>query len=135
VNLGSYVLTARGGNLVIVDGSTSPTIDDRWRLKTPGDGQQVNGFTVDSMGIELRHGNTPLASSALQVIDAADWGFPVPGNRSFNIWFTNGDAISSSLLSMTPTSVPEPAALSLLATGVLGALVALKRRRIAGPRS
>jgi hypothetical protein len=131
VNLGDYVFTARGGDLAIVDGSTSPTLDDRWRLRTTGDGRVVDGFTAASIGIELRHNNGPLTSSSLQVTNPADWGAPFAGNRSFTIGFTNGSSISSTLLSITSTSVPEPGTLSLLATGILGSLVAWRRKRAA----
>lgn len=73
----------------------------------------------------------PLTSSELQVPNpAVDWGAPSLGNRELTIAFGDGLHIGTQLMSITktPTHVPEPATLSLLAAGALGAFATRKGR-------
>jgi hypothetical protein len=134
VAVGDYVLRATGSQLSILDSQPqlSPYVADRWTLSMLGNGDVVNGYTVSSMSIALfMYGSVPLTSSELQVANPAEWQaccyplVPVP----FTISFTDGSSLAANRLSIA--SVPEPATLSLLAAGVLGALSARRRRRIA----
>jgi len=132
VAVGDHVLTATGSQLTISDAppQPSPYATDRWILSMLGDGDEVNGYTVASMRIDLlQYGSRPLTSSELQVANTVDWGsccyplVPYP----FTISFTDGSGFTARGLSI---SVPEPGMLSLLAAGVLGALVARRRRHV-----
>ena len=131
VTVGDHVLGATGSQLTISDSlpQPSPYATDRWELSMLGDGNEVNGYTVRSMSINLMmFGSAPLTSSELQVADPTAWHaccypiVPVP----FSISFTDGSRIAANRLSIT--SVPEPGTLSLLAVGALGALSAWRRR-------
>ena len=131
VNVGDHVLSATGTSLSIQDFESGVPIFDKWELNMLGDGQEVNGYTVSGMSIRLWDGaGRPLTSSELQVPDPHGWGgfnFVYP----FSIRFTNGFGFGFQDLSFAPvTSVPEPATLSLLGVGALGAIVTRRRRRI-----
>jgi len=142
VNVGDYVLTATGGVVSIVDSPAfgpwcacgPDTFHDRWSLSASGDGNEVNGHTVRSITMSLLENlGRALTSSELQVADPAQWSNDI-ANRSFRIGFTD-TAMSGYLTSITPTtSVPEPATLSLLAVGALGALATRLRRRVAAKK-
>ena len=133
VAVGDHVLTATGSQLTISDAppQPSPYATDRWILSMLGDGDEVNGYTVASMRIDLlQYGSRPLTSSELQVANTVDWGsccyplVPYP----FTISFTDGSGFTAR--PGVSISVPEPGMLSLLAAGVLGALVARRRRHV-----
>lgn len=137
VTVGDHVLGATGSELTIRD-DPPPTVPndpygtDRWTLSMLGDGNAVNGYTIDSMMISLmQFGSVPLTSSELQVPNPSEWSqccypnVPIP----FRITFTDGSIIAANRLSIS--SVPEPATLSLLAAGVLGALATRRRKRAA----
>jgi hypothetical protein len=141
VTLGDYVLSAAGGNLTIRDAPYDPARTDRWSLGMSGDGRELdNGYAVTSMAMWLQHValggpelSGPLTSSELQVPNpAVDWGSPSLGNRELTIAFGDGLHIGTQLMSITktPTHVPEPATLSLLAGGVLAAFATRKRRHL-----
>lgn len=140
VNVGDYVLTATGGAVSIRDDPAfgpwctcgPDAFHDRWSLSARGDGNEVNGYTVNSISMSLLENlGRALTSSELQVADPTHWSNDV-SNRSFGIWFAN-TGMNGYLTSITPTttSVPEPGTLSLLAVGALGALATRRRRHVA----
>ena len=140
VNVGDYLLTVTGGGVSISDAPAfgpwctcgPDSFHDRWSLSASGDGNEVNGHTVRSITMSLLENlGRPLTSSELQVADPAQWSNDI-SNRSFRIGFAD-TGMSGYLTSITPTttSVPEPATLSLLAVGALGALAARRRRHVA----
>ena len=145
VTIGDYVLNATGNNLTIRDAPYDPTRTDRWSLAMSGDGRELdNGYAVRSMAIWLQQvalggpeRSGPLTSSELQVPNPeVDWGSPSLGNRELTIAFGDGLHIGTQLMSIakTPTHVPEPATLSLLAVGALGAFATRKRRHVIATR-
>jgi PEP-CTERM motif-containing protein len=71
-------------------------------------------------------------AAELQAPDSAEWGYGVI-DRGFGISFADGPSIDGLLdsITKTPTSVPEPGTLSLLAAGALSAFAARRRRRAA----
>jgi PEP-CTERM motif-containing protein len=137
VNVGDYVLTATGAGVLITDQPrcVPPVLcdpysrHDAWFL-VAGGGDEVNGHTVADITMSLLYyGGTRLTSSELQVPDL-DGNYI--DNRSFGIQFRDGSHLQGWLTSLAPTtSVPEPATLSLLAVGALGALATRRRRRAA----
>jgi len=129
VILGGQTFTATGDELYIQD-RLYPWEDDRWYLTTNPDGHEVNGYTVQSMSMSL-YAWSPFTNSELQVPDMTGWGDATTVFRQFAISFTDNSRVVSYVTSITPTSVPEPGTLSLLAAGVLGVLAARGRRRVA----
>ena len=137
VNVGDYVLTATGGALSIHDDPAAlcgPNCrKDTWDLGARGDGDEVNGHTVTGIGIHLeQYGGDALTSSELQVPDMAEWDHPFIDGSYFRIGLGNA-TLGGWLRSIAPTttSVPEPATLSLLGVGALGALATRRRRHVA----
>ena len=139
VNVGDYVLTATGGAVSIRDDPAfgpwctcgPDTFHDRWSLSARGDGNEVNGYIVNSISMSLLENvGRALTSSELQVADPAHWSNDVD-NRSFSIGL-GGGGMNGYLTSVTlaTTSVPEPATLSLLAAGVFGAMATRRRRHV-----
>jgi hypothetical protein len=130
VTLGDQVLSARGDQLLIRN-SVEPWQDDNWYLTTrPND---VGGYLVKQMRMNL-YAWSPLTNEDLQVPNYAEWAPATTVFRCFCMTFTDGtqnSSIHSNVQSITPVSVPEPATLSLLAAGALGALAARRRRRAA----
>jgi hypothetical protein len=139
VTVGDQVFSARGDELFIRDVTPQSiyiTVPDFWRLSLQGDGQNVDGYTVESMVFQFSgadYHRDYLLSSELQV--------PTPFGSYPSSYFSMiySDAagqiggVSGYAVSITPTatSVPEPGTLSLLATGVLGTLAARRRRHVA----
>ena len=129
VDVGDHRLTARGDELTIVDAPFGDfRYSDLWRLTLRDDDDQTAGYLL------LRSWSVgPLTNSELQVPTNInnEWA-----SFGFDRWFQfSGDfgSLNGRLLSIeaTPTSVPEPGTLSLLAAGVLGAFAARRRRHAA----
>lgn len=124
--VGDQTVTATGDELVIADAPDRVYHPDAWRLVTHGDGRSINGYVLNGIQIFLQEWFCgPLRSSELQVSDAIWWG----SNRWFDMAFVDGSFINGEMNWIKPTSVPEPAALSLLAAGALGALAARRRKQ------
>src|SRR5262245_44178989 len=129
---GRHRLTATGDDLWISDAPPQVYHPDLWRLQSTGSAQPVNGYVVEWIQFCLSEWFMgPLTSSALQVSDASAWGYGGELNRWFGVSFGDGSSIDGRLDSITPTSVPEPGTLSLLAAGALSAFAVRRRRRAA----
>jgi hypothetical protein len=132
VTLGDDTFTALG-DMLFIQATNTATGYDVWRLTMNGDGQEVDGRTVESMEMWIRGYTSPLTTADLQVTNPADWNNQccVENIPLFWVSFTDGTGVNAQLLSITPTSVPEPATLSLLTAGILGTLATRRRRHAA----
>jgi hypothetical protein len=131
VTLGADTLTAVG-DMLFIQATDTATNYDVWKLTMNGDGQEVDGRTVASMDVWIRGYTSPLTTADLQVTNPADWNQCCIENIPlFHLSFTDGTSIGAQMLSITPTSVPEPATLSLLTGGILGVLATRRRRHVA----
>jgi PEP-CTERM motif-containing protein len=131
-DVGDKTVTATGDELFIGDAPTLVYHPDTWRLAMRGDGRAVSGYVVDGIQIFLQEWFCgPLLGSGLQVSDAGEWGYGGYGsfNRWFDISFEDGSFINGQMNWIKPKSVPEPASLSLLALGALGAFTARRRKQ------
>jgi len=112
-----HMVSADGDELFIGDAPNLFYSPVSWQPATTGDGNAINSYVVDGIQVFLQEWFCgPLRSSELYVSDGA-WGY-----EGFEGSFNNGHTSS-------PTSVPEPASLSLLAAGALGAFAARRRKQ------
>lgn len=126
--VGDHMITSMRDEIWAGNAPTVVYAPATWSPAVQAGGEAVVGDGIATFLQEWICG--PLTSSELQIAQAAEWGYGV----LLNEWLggsPTGSLVDRQLGPAAPTSVPEPATLSLLATGVLGALAARKRKRAA----
>jgi hypothetical protein len=131
-SVGDHLLNATGDSLTIVDAAPNPSILDRWGLTTRGDGREVNGYTVAQISMSTRW-LSPIVITSVEPYVLEKWPFTTI-DPSLNILFTDGSRIAAHMRTITGTSVPEPATLSLLAAGALGGIRSTEAKARRGQR-
>ena len=125
--VGDHMITSMRDEIWAGSAPTVVYAPATWSPAVQGGGEAVVADGIATFLQEWICG--PLTSSELQIAQAAEWGYGV-----LNEWLggsPTGSLVDRQLGPAPPVSVPEPATLSLLAAGALGALAARKRKQAA----